>query len=392
MWASRDLGATWTHSSRGLAYAEGETPIKTGWSLAVAHGRVYAGVEPAGLFVSDDAGASWTHLDGLQKHPSRPNWTPGGGGLNLHSIVTHPDDPKQLWIGISSVGVFHTADGGDDLDDPKFRRSRRFLARGHALSRIRPVRARTSSRAGHAEPALSAEPLRHVSQRRRRTDSGQSIEEGLPSSFGFPVAAHPRDPDRLYFLPLNGAEQGPLSPRRPAPPCGAATTAARAGPPSANGLPQSGAYFGVMRQAMATDRLDPAGVYFGSSNGSVYASRDEGETWTIAWRATCRRSRRSRRWLSTHERGPAPVVVRLPALLVALFPDAERVVKLEVDSVEELMDALEARWPGMRDRLCDSSPAIRRHINVFVDGKRSKLTTPLRAGADVFILTAVSGG
>jgi molybdopterin converting factor small subunit len=46
----------------------------------------------------------------------------------------------------------------------------------------------------------------------------------------------------------------------------------------------------------------------------------------------------------------------------------------------------------MRDRLCDSAPAIRRHINVFVDGKRSKLNTPLRPGADVFILTAVSGG
>ena len=88
----------------------------------------------------------------------------------------------------------------------------------------------------------------------------------------------------------------------------------------------------------------------------------------------------------------APVVVRLPALLMALFPDAERVVKLEVDSVAALMDALDARWPGMRDRLCDSSPAIRRHINVFVDGKRAKLTTPLEAGADVFILTAVSGG
>jgi molybdopterin converting factor small subunit len=89
---------------------------------------------------------------------------------------------------------------------------------------------------------------------------------------------------------------------------------------------------------------------------------------------------------------PAPVIVRLPALLIALFPDAARVVKLEVDNVEALMNALDARWPGMRDRLCDSSPAIRRHINVFVDGKRSTLATPLRPGADVFILTAVSGG
>ncbi len=89
---------------------------------------------------------------------------------------------------------------------------------------------------------------------------------------------------------------------------------------------------------------------------------------------------------------PAPVVVRLPALLIALFPDAERMVSLEVENVDAMMDALDKRWPGMRARLCDESPAVRRHINVFVDGKRSKLSTPLRPGADVFILTAVSGG
>jgi sulfur-carrier protein len=87
-----------------------------------------------------------------------------------------------------------------------------------------------------------------------------------------------------------------------------------------------------------------------------------------------------------------PVIVRLPALFAALFPDAQRVVALEVEDVDSLMNALDARWPGMRDRLCDSSPAIRRHINVFVDGRRSNLTTPLRPGANVFILTAVSGG
>ena len=86
------------------------------------------------------------------------------------------------------------------------------------------------------------------------------------------------------------------------------------------------------------------------------------------------------------------VTVRLPALLVQLFPEAQRVVSLSVDDVDALMNALDARWPGMRDRLCDTTPAIRRHINVFVDGKRAKLTTALRPGADVFVLTAVSGG
>jgi len=88
----------------------------------------------------------------------------------------------------------------------------------------------------------------------------------------------------------------------------------------------------------------------------------------------------------------APVVVRLPLLLKALFPDAERVVQIEAETVGDVMNALEARWPGMRDRLCDTTPAIRRHINVFVEGKRARLETPLKAGADVFILTAVSGG
>jgi molybdopterin synthase sulfur carrier subunit len=87
-----------------------------------------------------------------------------------------------------------------------------------------------------------------------------------------------------------------------------------------------------------------------------------------------------------------PVLVRLAPLLVTLFPDAERTVELSVTTVEEMIDALDARWPGMRDRICDSSPAIRRHMNVFVDGQRATLETRLAPGADVFILTAISGG
>jgi molybdopterin synthase sulfur carrier subunit len=89
---------------------------------------------------------------------------------------------------------------------------------------------------------------------------------------------------------------------------------------------------------------------------------------------------------------PAPATVRLAPLLVTLFPDAPRMVEVQAGSVAELIDALEARWPGMRDRICDSRPAIRRHMNVFVDGKRAKLDTELKPGADVYILTAISGG
>ena len=85
-----------------------------------------------------------------------------------------------------------------------------------------------------------------------------------------------------------------------------------------------------------------------------------------------------------------PVLVRLPVLFASLFPTAERQVELSVGTVEEMIDALDARWPGMRDRLCDSTPAIRRHINVFVEGRRATLDTPLAPGADVFIITAIS--
>src|SRR3954470_6127437 len=77
VWRSTDLGTSWTHSSRGLAYAPGEQPIKTVWSLASGHRRLYAGVEPAGLFCSTDGGQVWEQVSGLRDHPSRPEWQPG---------------------------------------------------------------------------------------------------------------------------------------------------------------------------------------------------------------------------------------------------------------------------------------------------------------------------
>jgi len=87
-----------------------------------------------------------------------------------------------------------------------------------------------------------------------------------------------------------------------------------------------------------------------------------------------------------------PVAVVLPAALVRLFPGSVRRVEVSASTVGELIDALDARWPGMRDRLCDSRPAIRRHINVFVDGRRTTLDTRLAPGAEVTVITAISGG
>ena len=87
-----------------------------------------------------------------------------------------------------------------------------------------------------------------------------------------------------------------------------------------------------------------------------------------------------------------PIVVRLPGVLVDLFPGARRRVEMEARTVAEMVDALDALWPGMRDRICDTRPAIRRHMNVFVDGERAVLETPIPARSEVFVLTAISGG
>jgi molybdopterin converting factor small subunit len=89
---------------------------------------------------------------------------------------------------------------------------------------------------------------------------------------------------------------------------------------------------------------------------------------------------------------PAKVTVVLPSALVALFPGSTSELEVAASCVRELFDALDARWPGMRDRLCDSTPAVRRHINVFVDGRHASLKTRLPAGTEVYILPAMSGG
>jgi hypothetical protein len=277
VWRSDDLGRSWTHSSEGLTYGDDGPAIRTVWNVTAGPGGLYAGVEPAGLFHSADGGATWEHVAGLTNHWTRPEWQPGAGGLCLHSIVPHPADAARMWVGISAVGAFETRDGGASWET----RNKGVRADFH------PDRYPEFGQCVH-KLVIAADGDERLYQQNhcgvyRSLDGGRQWDEitgTLPSDFGFPMAAHPRDPMTVWTIPLNGADRGRYAP-------GASLGVWRtndggdAWVRSGDGLPQQDAYLGVLREAMAVDRLDPVGVYFGTSTGQLYGSADEGRSWSL---------------------------------------------------------------------------------------------------------------
>ncbi len=277
VWKSADVGATWTHSSAGLAYGDGGPKVRTVWNVTPAHGVVYAGVQDAGLFRSEDDGATWSHVEGLRRHPSTPGWTPGAGGLCLHSIVPDAEDPRRLSIAISAVGTFVSTDGGTTWE-----------ARNRGVrAEFMPDRYPETGQCVHKLAAAPGRPERLYQQNHcgvyrsdDRGDTWQEITGALPSDFGFPLVTHPRDPETIFTIPLSGADKG----RHMIDGRAAVYRSRDAGASWTRldrGLPQQGAFVGVLREAMAVDRLDPAGIYVGTSTGQLFASHDEGEHWEL---------------------------------------------------------------------------------------------------------------
>jgi BNR/Asp-box repeat protein len=236
---------------------------------------VYAGVADAGLFRTTDAGQTWQELPGLRAHQSASEWQPGGGGLCLHTIVIDPSNHSRIFIAISAAGVFRSDDAGatwrpinrglksQGIPDPD-------AEVGHCVHRLAIHRSRPN--------VLFMQKHWDVMRSDDAGESWREISGNLPTDFGFPIDVHAHEPETIYVVPIKSDSEhyppdGKLRVYR-------SRTGGNEWEELANGLPPRDCYVNVLRDAMAVDSLDSCGIYFGTTGGQVYASADAGDTWT----------------------------------------------------------------------------------------------------------------
>src|SRR6266481_6109662 len=278
--SSDDFGRIWTNPLEASIRfpAESGASIKNIWQICLGRSdepeKLYCGVEPAALFESRDAGESWSLVRGLYDHPHRPRWMPSNGGLVLHTVVPDPCNKERMYVAVSAGGVYRTEDGGIT-----------WQARNNGVRvMFLPEKYPEFGQCVHKIVLHESRPERLFLQNHwglyrsdNRGDSWQDIARGVPSDFGFAMLMHPHDADCVYIVPVESDEfrctpEGHLRVYRTRNAGGSWEALSR-------GLPQKGAYETVLRDALSSDSLDPAGIYFGTRSGKLYGSRDEGKSW-----------------------------------------------------------------------------------------------------------------
>jgi hypothetical protein len=236
---------------------------------------VYAGVEDAALFRSTDGGKSWHELSALRGHGTGPHWQPGAGGMCLHTIILDPKNANRIYVAISAAGAFRTDDAG---------KTWKPINRGLKSAFIPDPNAEV----GHCVHHVALHPSRpdvlfmqkhwDVMRSDNAGDQWHEVSGNLPTDFGFVIDVHAHEPETIYVAPIksDGEHYVPDAKLR--------IFRSRSGgdewEPLTKGLPQSNCYVNILRDAMSVDTLDSCGVYFGTTGGQVYASRDAGDNWT----------------------------------------------------------------------------------------------------------------
>ena len=235
---------------------------------------VYAGVEDAALFKTTNGGKTWKELSGLRGHRTGKQWTPGAGGMGLHTILIDPKNPKRIYIAISAAGVFRTDDGGTTWQPVNKGLKSQYIPDpdaevGHCVHRI----AMHPSRPG----VLYMQKHWDIMRSDNAGEQWHEVSGNLPTDFGFPIEVHAHEPETIYVVPIKSdAEHFPLDGKLRV---YRSRTGGNEWEALTKGLPQKDCYVNILRDAMAVDTLDACGIYFGTTGGQVYASVNSGDSW-----------------------------------------------------------------------------------------------------------------
>jgi len=288
---STDLGRTWKEAARPPAFAKsgdgGRAVDHTFWLTpgpAGEPGRWYAGTSPQGLFRSDDGGVNWEPFSSINEDPQYRIWmgsaqdgTPDGP--KLHSVIVDPRDSSHLYFAMSSGGVHESVDGGQTFTP---------LVKGLEVVEGFDA-ANITFHDPHCVRMCPSNPDRLYQQNHcgiyrldRPSDTWVRVGKTMPrrvGDIGFPVEVHPRDENTIWVFPMDGTTVWPRTSPEGKPAAYVTRNGGKTWKRQDKGLPERQAYWTVKRQAMATDTRDPVGLYFGTTSGELWASRNEGDRW-----------------------------------------------------------------------------------------------------------------